>query len=54
MSFATILIPGSGVVASYPSLEEFANALGIYLIVWFMVTFFLLYVQSDPPFSLRV
>jgi hypothetical protein len=43
MSFATILIPSSGVVAAYPpDLREFHNALGIYLIAWFMFTFFML------------
>ncbi|KAF8884158.1 FUN34 transmembrane protein [Infundibulicybe gibba] len=42
MSFATILIPGSGIVAAYPTTAEFHSALGIFLITWFMVTFFLL------------
>jgi uncharacterized protein len=42
MSYATILIPGSGILDAYKSPDELANALGIYLITWFMVTFFLL------------
>jgi succinate-acetate transporter protein len=41
MSFATILIPGSGVAAAYTNPDEFASALGIYLITWFMFTFLL-------------
>src|ERR1700722_1481090 len=42
MSFATIFIPASGIAASYTKPQEFHNAIGIYLIIWFMVTFFLL------------
>ncbi|TFK34619.1 Gpr1 family protein [Crucibulum laeve] len=45
MSYATILIPGSGVLAAFPTeadAPELHSALGIYLITWFMVTFFLL------------
>jgi succinate-acetate transporter protein len=51
MSFATILIPGSGIVAAYKSPEEFNNALGIYLIAWFMVTFFLLIAALKKNFT---
>jgi len=53
MSFATILIPGSGIVASYVddsgvlNAKEFHNALGIYLITWFIVTFLLLCVTAS-------
>jgi len=42
MSYATILIPGSGVLASFTSASELESALGIYLIAWFIVTFLLL------------
>jgi len=43
MSYATILIPGSGIIDAYAGNDaELASALGIYLITWFMVTFFLL------------
>ncbi|KAH0826377.1 putative meiotically up-regulated protein [Lanmaoa asiatica] len=42
MSYATILIPGSGVVSSYASTDEFAQAIGIYLITWFILTFMFL------------
>jgi succinate-acetate transporter protein len=38
MSYATIFIPGSGVLASYSDDKELSNALGLYLIVWFMIT----------------
>jgi succinate-acetate transporter protein len=48
MSFATILIPGSGVAAAYTHADEFANALGIYLITWFIFTFLLTYVPVFP------
>ncbi|KZP03682.1 hypothetical protein FIBSPDRAFT_807548 [Athelia psychrophila] len=38
MSYATILIPSSGVIASYSSPAELDNALGIYLMTWFIFT----------------
>ncbi|KAF7419572.1 hypothetical protein PC9H_002163 [Pleurotus ostreatus] len=40
MSYATILIPSSGIIAAYPDTESFENAIGIYLSAWMMVTFF--------------
>jgi succinate-acetate transporter protein len=42
MSYATILIPSSGVLSTFTDVKELRSALGIYLITWFMVTFFLL------------
>jgi len=43
MSYATILIPGSGVLAAYAdNVSELESALGIYLIAWFILTFLLL------------
>jgi len=40
MSFATILIPGSGVIEAFKdNPDQIASALGIYLITWFVVTF---------------
>jgi len=40
LSYATILIPNSGVLAAYADApKELDNALGIYLITWFMITF---------------
>ena len=46
MSYATILIPSSGIIAAYADPQELENALGIYLITWFMVTVLLM---SVPP-----
>jgi len=45
MSYATIFIPGSGILAAYASAAELDSALGIYLITWFIVTF-LLFIAS--------
>ena len=38
LSYATILFPGSGVAASYKDPKEMSQALGLYLMVWFIVT----------------
>ncbi|KAF8076948.1 Gpr1 family protein [Lyophyllum atratum] len=38
MSYGTIFIPGSGILTAYADDGELANALGLYLIVWFMAT----------------
>lgn len=38
MSYATILIPSSGIIDAYTTTDELASALGIYLITWFMFT----------------
>ena len=42
MSYATILIPASGILTAYTNPDELASALGIYLVVWFILTFLLL------------
>jgi len=44
MSYATILIPGSGIVDAYAKSppEELTNALGIYLIAWGVFTFLMM------------
>ncbi|KAG2130708.1 Gpr1 family protein [Suillus clintonianus] len=43
MSYATILLPNSGIIAAYAGHEDELNqALGIYLITWFMFTFLLM------------
>ncbi|KAJ7508817.1 FUN34 transmembrane protein [Mycena galericulata] len=42
MSYATIFIPSSGIIAAYSDPSEFANAVGIYLVAWLMVTIFFL------------
>ncbi|KZT24297.1 hypothetical protein NEOLEDRAFT_1170149 [Neolentinus lepideus HHB14362 ss-1] len=40
MSYATILIPNSGILAAYgDNTKELDNALGIYLTAWFIFTF---------------
>jgi len=41
LSYATILVPSSGVIAAYAEdpVGELDNAIGIFLITWFMVTF---------------
>ncbi|KAF8887237.1 GPR1/FUN34/yaaH family-domain-containing protein [Gymnopilus junonius] len=41
MSYSMILLPGTGILASYSDSRELANAMGIYLITWFVVTIFL-------------
>lgn len=42
MSFATLYIPGSGILTAYTSETELDSALGIYLITWFIITLLLL------------
>jgi len=42
MSYATILIPGSGILSAYLSEDELSQALGIYLIAWSVLTFMFL------------
>lgn len=42
LSYATIFIPGSGIVAAYTDEAEFGHAVGFYLAVWFIFTFILL------------
>jgi len=41
LSYATIFIPGSGIVAAYTDEAEFGHAVGFYLAVWFIFTFIL-------------
>lgn len=48
MSYATIFIPGSGISAAYAdAANDEATALGIYLFMWFIVTFLHLCVTPD-------
>ncbi|ETW78445.1 putative acetate transporter [Heterobasidion irregulare TC 32-1] len=42
LSYATLLIPGSGISDAYDGSGQEDNALGIYLITWMIVTFFFL------------
>jgi len=43
MSYATILIPSSGILTAYTNPDDLSNALGLYLIVWFMFTTLMLF-----------
>jgi len=54
MSYATILLPGSGVLAAFTDGAELSSALGIYLMAWFMVTFLLLIVSLRKNVGLVV
>jgi hypothetical protein len=54
MSYATILLPGSGVLAAFTDPTELSSALGIYLMAWFMVTFLLLIVSLRKNVGLVV
>ena len=56
MSYAAIFIPGSGILAAYGNnTQELSNAIGLYLVVWFMFTMMLMYVYVLLLFlSLRV
>jgi hypothetical protein len=54
MSYGTIYIPASGIIAAYSDPTELANALGIYIITWCMVTFFflLLVIRANSAYTL--
>jgi len=54
MSYATILIPGSGILSAFTDPAELDSALGIYLIAWFIVTFLLLIVTLRKNVGLVV
>jgi len=54
MSYATILLPGSGVISAFTDPTELNSALGIYLMAWFMVTFLLLIVSLRKNVGLVV
>jgi succinate-acetate transporter protein len=43
MSYAVILIPGTGIADAYASKQEFNNAVGIYLATWFIFTMLMTY-----------
>ncbi|KAJ7770768.1 GPR1/FUN34/yaaH family-domain-containing protein [Mycena metata] len=38
LSYASILLPNTGIIAAYTDPEELASALGIFLFAWFIVT----------------
>jgi len=55
MSYAAIFIPGSGILAAYGNnTQELSNAVGLYLIVWFMFTVMLIpsVIHKNLAFSL--
>ncbi|KAH8825633.1 FUN34 transmembrane protein [Flagelloscypha sp. PMI_526] len=54
LSYATILIPGSGVGAAYTDKEMFENAVGFFLTAWFLVTFFLFIASFRKNMGLSV
>ena len=45
LSFASIYIPDSGILAAYDDTAELEHAVGFYLAVWFIFTFIMLYVK---------
>jgi succinate-acetate transporter protein len=54
LSYATILLPGSGIVAAYTVKSEFESAVGIYLICWCMVTSYFCIVSFGKSISFIV
>lgn len=42
LSFASLYVPGSGILTAYSNPAELRSALGIYLITWFAFTFIML------------
>ncbi|KAJ7167983.1 GPR1/FUN34/yaaH family-domain-containing protein [Mycena filopes] len=54
MSYATIFIPSSGIIAAYDDPAELGNALGIYLVSWLMVTLFFLLAVSRRNIAFTV
>ena len=50
MSYATIFIPGSGVLAAFgDNMDEFNQAFGLYLMVWFVITVLFMCVLPCRP-----
>lgn len=43
ISYATILIPASGIFSAYNNSKEFGNALGIYFATWFIFSMLMLF-----------
>ncbi|GAW08604.1 fun34 transmembrane protein [Lentinula edodes] len=54
MSYATIFIPASGILAAYEDPLELNHALGLYLITWTIVTAFFLFVVIRRNLALTV
>ncbi|KAJ7261165.1 GPR1/FUN34/yaaH family-domain-containing protein [Mycena rebaudengoi] len=49
ISYAAILIPGSGIVASYPTVGELHTALGFYYTAWFSASALVTYAALRKP-----
>jgi len=54
MSYATILIPGSGILSAFTDPTEIASAIGIYLMTWFTVTALLFIVALRKSMAMSV
>ncbi|KAJ3841809.1 Gpr1 family protein [Lentinula raphanica] len=54
MSYATIFIPASGILAAYKDPLELSHAVGLYLITWTIVTAFFLFVVIRRNLALTV
>ncbi|KAJ4479228.1 Gpr1 family protein [Lentinula aciculospora] len=54
MSYATIFIPASGILAAYKDPIELSHAVGLYLITWTIVTAFFLFVVVRRNLALTV
>jgi len=54
MSYATILLPGSGILSAYTDPDMLTGALGIYLVAWFIVTFLFFIVSLRKSVGLVV
>ncbi|EJD04596.1 uncharacterized protein FOMMEDRAFT_19827 [Fomitiporia mediterranea MF3/22] len=52
LSFATIYIPSSGIIAEYTDPVELEHAVGFYLAVWFIFTFLMLVASLRSNFGL--
>ncbi|KAJ7216019.1 GPR1/FUN34/yaaH family-domain-containing protein [Mycena pura] len=49
LSYAVILIPGSGIVASYPTLHELHTALGFFFTAWFAIAVLITFASLKKP-----
>ncbi|KAJ7192417.1 Gpr1 family protein [Mycena pura] len=49
LSYAAILIPGSGIVASYPTVRELHTALGFFFTAWFAASLLVTYASLKKP-----
>jgi uncharacterized protein len=53
LSYAAVLLPNTGIVAAYADDPKMlGNALGIYFVIWSIITVMFLYVSPSPNFQL--